>query len=36
MEVKPDFAEVHYNLGCALKDLGKLDQAISIFTKSSN
>ena len=27
IEINPNFAEAHYNLGIILKDLGKLDQA---------
>ena len=29
MELKPDFAEAHNNLGVALKDQGKLNEAIA-------
>jgi protein O-GlcNAc transferase len=32
--MKPDFAEAHSNLGLALKDQGKLDEAIAIFREA--
>ena len=29
MELKPDYAEAHINLGDAFKEQGKLDEAVS-------
>ena len=33
--MKPDYAEAHSNLGATLKELGRLDEAISSFTQAS-
>jgi tetratricopeptide (TPR) repeat protein len=32
--IKPDYAEVHYNLGNALKDLGQLDAAVKSYERA--
>ena len=34
LSVKPDYAEVHYNMGNALKDQGKLEEAIEAYRKA--
>ena len=34
LELKPDFADAHYNLGIALKDQGALDQAIASYRRA--
>ena len=34
IDIKPDYAELHYNIGNALKEQGKLDEAIEAFTKA--
>ena len=34
LELKPDFAEAHSNLGNALKDLGKLDKAVACYRRA--
>jgi len=33
MEIKPDYAEPHCNMGFALQDLGRYDEAISVIKK---
>ncbi len=32
LQIKPDFAKAHNNLGIALKDLGKHEEAIASYT----
>jgi tetratricopeptide (TPR) repeat protein len=34
LELKPDYTEVHNNLGNALKDQGKLDEAVACFRRA--
>jgi tetratricopeptide (TPR) repeat protein len=34
VSVNPDFVDAHYNLGNALKELGKLDEAVSCYEKA--
>ena len=34
LAIKPDYAEAHNNLGNALKDLGKLDEAVASYHKA--
>ncbi len=34
IDLKPDFPEVHYNLGIVLKNLGRLDEAIKSYKKA--
>ena len=34
LELKPDYAEAHSNLGIALKDQGKLDEAIACYRRA--
>jgi predicted O-linked N-acetylglucosamine transferase (SPINDLY family) len=34
LELKPDFAEAHSNLGVAFKDQGKLDEALACFRRA--
>ena len=34
MELKPDFAEAHNNLGNTLKDQGKLDEAVACYRRA--
>jgi predicted O-linked N-acetylglucosamine transferase (SPINDLY family) len=34
LEIKPDFADAHYNLGNALKDLGQTDGAVASYAQS--
>ena len=34
LEIKPDYAEVYYNMGIALKDNGDLDAAINSYKKA--
>ena len=34
LELKPDYAEAHYNLGNALKDQGKLDEAVACYRRA--
>ena len=34
LQLKPDYAEAHSNLGAALSDLGKHEEAIASFTKA--
>ena len=34
LELKPDYAEVHSNLGNALKDQGKLDEALACYRRA--
>ena len=34
LEIKPDFAEAHINLGNTLKDLGRLDEAETNFRRA--
>ena len=34
MELKPDYAEAHNNLGNAFKDLGKLDEAVACYRRA--
>ena len=36
LELKPDYAEAHYNLGIALKDQGKLDEAVACYRRAWN
>ena len=36
MELKPDYAEAHNNLGIALKVRGKLDEAIACYRRHWN
>ena len=32
--IKPDYAEAHNNMGVALKEQGKLDEAIEAYNKA--
>ena len=34
LDIKPDFAEAHNNLGIVLQDLGKLDEAVASYLKA--
>ncbi len=34
MELKPDYAEAHNNLGNALKDQGKLNEAVACYRRA--
>ena len=34
LAIKPDFAEVHYNLAITLQDLGQLDAAVKSYEKT--
>ena len=34
MELKPDYAEAHSNLGVALQDQGKLDEAVACYRRA--
>ena len=34
LSFKPDYAEAHYNMGNALKDQGKLDEAIAAYNRA--
>ena len=34
LELKPDYAEAHNNLGNALKDQGKLDEAMACYRRA--
>jgi predicted O-linked N-acetylglucosamine transferase (SPINDLY family) len=34
LNIQPDYANAHYNLGNALQDLGKLDEAVASFHKA--
>ena len=34
LQIKPDFAEVHYNLGVALARQGRADEAIAHYEKA--
>ena len=34
LELKPDFAEAHNNLGIALSDQGKLDEAVACYRRA--
>ena len=34
MELKPDYAEAHNNLGNAFKDRGKLDEAAACYRRA--
>jgi tetratricopeptide (TPR) repeat protein len=34
IELKPDFAEAHFNLGILLKDLGRAAEALDCFTRA--
>ena len=36
IKLKPDFAEAYSNLGNALKDQGKLEEAIKLIATQSN
>jgi protein O-GlcNAc transferase len=34
VELKPDFAAPHYNLGIALSEFGRLDEAIACYRRT--
>ena len=34
LELKPSYAEAHYNLGVALKEQGKLDEAVACYCRT--
>jgi protein O-GlcNAc transferase len=34
LELKPDYAEAHNNLGNALNDQGKLDEAVACYRRA--
>ena len=36
LELKPDYAEAHNNLGNALKDQGKPDEAVACYRRAWN
>jgi tetratricopeptide (TPR) repeat protein len=36
LAIKPDYAEAYYNMGLALKDQGKLEEAIEAYKQSSS
>lgn len=34
LKIKPDYADAHYNLGCALQSLNRVGEAINGYTNS--
>ena len=34
LAIKPDYAEVHYNLGVTFQELGQLDEAVKCYKKA--
>ena len=36
ISIKPDYADAYYNMGIALKEIGKLDEAITAYKKQSH
>ena len=34
LAIKPDYAKAHYNLGNALKDLGRTDEAVACYERA--